>query len=80
MDAEAMVCPGCNRRVEPIYVFERDPKSKKSWLITKCPYERCGFNIDLELYTGQRKKRPEDNKREEGGGENGGKSFWRYGL
>jgi len=75
-----MVCPGCGYRIEPIYVYDRDPKTGKPWLITKCPKDRCGFNIDLDEYTGQRKKRAKDNERAKDVGEDGGKSFWRYGL
>ena len=75
----SMVCPGCGLRIEPIYVFDRSPKTRKPYLITKCPRERCGFNIDIEDYVGQRKKRSEDNKREDGG-ENGRRPGWRFGL
>ena len=45
---DATVCQGCGLRVEPIKVFEQSKKSKQWWRITKCPRERCGFNIDLE--------------------------------
>lgn len=81
MDAKKMVCPGCNLSIEPIYVFDRSPKSKQPYLITKCPRERCGFNIDIEEYTGQRKKHTDDKpERNKDIGGDGGKSFWRYGL
>lgn len=81
MEAESMVCPGCNYRIEPIYIFDRSPKTKKPYLIVRCPRERCGFNIDIEDYTGQRKKRSEDKQgRDKDIGGDGGKSFWRYGL
>ena len=82
MEAETMVCPGCNLRIEPIYVYDRSPKTKKPYLILRCPRERCGFNIDIEEYIGQRPKRlenkPPDRSKDIGG--DGGKSFWRHGL
>lgn len=78
MEPTSMVCPGCGYRIEPIFIYDRDPKTKKPWLITKCPKSSCGFNIDLVEYTGQRKKRSEDKTRPNDSGE--GKSFWRYGL
>lgn len=79
MEPTSMVCPGCNFRIEPIYIFDRSPKTKKPYLITKCPKSSCGFNIDIEDYTGPRRKRLNDPPRPDDGGE-GGKSFWRYGL
>lgn len=45
---DAIVCQGCQLSVIPIRVFAQSKKSKQWWLITKCPRERCGFNIDLE--------------------------------
>lgn len=77
MEPISTVCPGCGYRIEPIYIFDRSPKTKHPYLITKCPKERCGFNIDIEEYVGQRKKHFEDNKKENG---EGGRSGWRYGL
>lgn len=40
------VCLGCNLRVEPIRVTEKD-KTGKLWTITRCPRDRCNFNIDI---------------------------------
>lgn len=81
MEPTTMVCPGCGYRIEPIFIYDRSPKTKKPYLITKCPKERCGFNIDIEEYVGQRKKRIENNpERDKDIGGDGGKSFWRYGL
>jgi len=81
MEAESMVCPGCGFRIEPIYIFDRSPKTGKPYLIVRCPRERCSFNIDIEDYTGPRKKRAEDKpqKSKDIGGD-GGKSGWRFGL
>lgn len=80
MEPKTMVCPGCNLRIEPIYVYDRSPKTKKPYLILRCPRERCGFNIDIEEYIGQRPKRAENKQeRDKGVGGDGG-SFWRYGL
>lgn len=42
------ICAGCKLRVEPITVFEKSPRSSKWWSITRCPRERCGFNIDID--------------------------------
>lgn len=80
MEPKKMVCPGCNLSIEPIYVYDRSPKTKKPYLILRCPKERCGFNIDIEEYIGQRPKRVENNekKSKDVGGDGG--SFWRYGL
>lgn len=77
METTRVICPGCHTSVEPIFVFERSPRTKKPYLITKCPKERCGFNIDIADYTGQRKKRIADKPREN---DKGGESAWRYGL
>lgn len=41
-------CPGCGMAVEPVRAFERDPATRKWWRVSKCPRERCGFNIDLD--------------------------------
>lgn len=43
-----IVCWKCKRSVEPAQRFEKDKKSKKTWIITYCPYERCLTNLDLE--------------------------------
>lgn len=81
MEAESMVCPGCNLRIEPIYIFDRSPKSGKPYLIVRCPRERCGFNIDIEDYTGPRKKHTDDKSpRAKDIGGDGGKQGWRFGL
>lgn len=42
-----IVCVGCGLRVSPIEVFEPDARKKTGWIITRCPRERCGFNIDI---------------------------------
>ena len=42
-----VLCPGCNRNVEPKEKVEKDRKTKKNWAIKYCPYERCGFNLDI---------------------------------
>ena len=42
--------PGCNLRIEPIRVFEKSKGGKQWWRITRCPRERCGFNLDIERY------------------------------
>lgn len=68
----AVTCPGCNLSIEPIRVFEKSTKPVKWWRITKCPRERCGFNIDIESCdkpgTSTNKEKPElDDK---------GRSFW----
>lgn len=65
-----VICGGCNLSVEPIKIFEQSKKSKQWWRITKCPRDRCGFNLDLHecdkpgtsLIT-----KPE----------NGGRSYWK---
>ncbi len=44
---DAMVCPGCQQRIEPIRIFEKSKRREQWWRITKCPRERCGFNIDI---------------------------------
>lgn len=80
MEPTSIVCPGCGFRVTPIYIFDRSPKTKKPYLITRCPKSSCNFNIDIEDYTGKPRRRPEDNKKDNDNGENGGKSYWRYGL
>lgn len=42
------ICPGCQLSVDPIRIFEKSPKANKWWRITRCPRERCAFNIDLD--------------------------------
>ncbi len=44
------ICPGCKRSVEPLEKIAKDKEGKKpkTWKIWYCPFERCGFNIDLE--------------------------------
>jgi hypothetical protein len=46
-----VICPGCNRSVEPLERVERDSKAKKAktYKISYCPNTRCNFNIDLEI-------------------------------
>ncbi len=44
----AVICGRCLLSVEPIRVFEKSPRSDKWWRITRCPKERCGFNLDIE--------------------------------
>ncbi len=48
-----IICPKCQRHIEPLERVERDSKNKKgkTYKITYCPYERCGFNLDLEQIT-----------------------------
>lgn len=71
------ICPGCHTSIDPIFIVERSPRSKRPYLITKCPRERCGFNLDIEDYTGQRKKRASDKPKDN---DKRGESGWRYGL
>lgn len=78
---DAMVCPGCQLRIEPIKVFERDTKSKKWWSITKCPRERCGRNIDIaecDKPGPKATKHSPNPKKPETGDDD--RSYWRYGL
>jgi hypothetical protein len=70
---DTIVCPGCKLRVETIRVFEQSKKSKQWWRITKCPRERCGFNIDLAECD-----KPGSSKRLDDG--NDGRSFWQNEL
>jgi len=74
-----MVCPGCNLSVDPIRVFDRSPRTGKGYLITKCPRERCGFNIDIEEWSGKRVPPPPPDKKKPGDGDDG-RSFWKYGF
>lgn len=62
------ICPGCNLNVDPVRIFEKSLKGNKWWRITKCPRERCGFNMDLEECD---KPGPSYMKSKEGG-----RSFW----
>jgi hypothetical protein len=43
-----VICWKCQRSVEPLERREKDRKSKKTWLITYCPYERCAANLDIK--------------------------------
>lgn len=65
---EKRLCPKCQRNVEPIKVFDRSPKTKKPYLITRCSYERCKWNFDIEDYTG-----PKSPEREV----DDGRRFWK---
>ena len=60
---DATVCKGCNLSIIPIRIFGQSKKSKQWWLITKCPRERCGFNIDIEQ-CGDPDRRPKPKKLE----------------
>lgn len=44
-----IVCPKCLRSIEPLERLEKDKKGKKTWKILYCPFERCNYNIDLEI-------------------------------
>lgn len=44
-----IICYKCSRSVVPLERRERDKKGRKTWLITYCPYERCGANLDIQL-------------------------------
>lgn len=61
------ICLGCKLRVSPIEVFEQAPRSKKGWIITRCPRERCGYNIDI-AEASDHLRRPKD--------KNGRRYFW----
>jgi len=75
---DAVVCPNCRISVVPIRVFEQSPKSKQWWRITKCPRERCAFNIDLEECDKPGAGHPVDKKKPEPTDDR--RSFWKYGL
>jgi transcription elongation factor Elf1 len=46
------LCPKCNASTKESERIERDLKKKdKHWLITYCA--RCGFNFDIDVYTGE---------------------------
>jgi len=47
---ERITCPGCQQNVDPLKLFEKSPATEKWWLITRCPRERCGYNLDLAPY------------------------------
>jgi hypothetical protein len=42
-----IVCWKCHRSITPLERRERDKKARRTWLITYCPYERCGANLDI---------------------------------
>jgi len=71
----AIICPGCNLSIEPIAIFEHDAKTKQWWRITKCPRERCSFNLDIhecDKPAPKSTKKPIDVDDKQSG--------WRYGL
>jgi hypothetical protein len=41
-----MICPRCNKSREFYEVRERDPKTKKYWVITRC--QKCAYNADIK--------------------------------
>jgi hypothetical protein len=41
------ICWKCSRSIEPLERKEKDKKSKKSWTILYCPFERCKANLDI---------------------------------
>lgn len=65
----AVICDGCKRSVEPVKLFEESPKPPKQWwLISRCPFERCGYNIDIEKYDKPGSDKDKKDKR---------RSFWK---
>lgn len=70
---DSMVCPSCNLSIEPIRVFEKSKNSAQWWRITKCPRDRCSFNIDLEKCDS-----PGRNSKSKDGDK--GRAIWRYGV
>jgi hypothetical protein len=44
----SIICWKCQRHIEPLERREVDKKARKVWVITYCPYERCGANLDIE--------------------------------
>lgn len=56
---DKIVCLGCEYGVEPIRVIERCDKTGKSWVITRCSRERCGFNIDIQPHASYNPKNGE---------------------
>ncbi len=65
---DATICGGCGLRIEPTKVFEKDRDDKRWWLITRCPRERCGYNIDIEPYEHPGNRKDERNRN---------RSFWK---
>lgn len=57
------LCPRCRRSVEPLGAFEKDADGKRWWLITRCPFERCSYNLDIELYDKPRGKETKADRR-----------------
>lgn len=51
------ICPRCNRSVYTYKTVKKDPKTKKSWMITSC--SKCEFHLDLEEH-----KEPDDPPRD----------------
>ncbi len=45
------ICPKCSRSIQPLERIEYDKKSKKTWHILYCPFERCNFNLDISETT-----------------------------
>jgi hypothetical protein len=45
------ICWKCRRSITPSQRLEKDPKTRKTWLIFACPYERCAANLDLREQT-----------------------------
>ncbi len=54
------ICPGCRLSIDVIKIFERSPKTGKEWLISRCPRERCSYNLDIEAAPIRRKTDPEN--------------------
>lgn len=49
---QQQICPKCQRSRQTSERIERDPvNKKKAWLITFCA--KCGYNFDLQEYTGK---------------------------
>lgn len=42
-----VICWKCKRHIDPLGRREKDKKTNKVWLITYCPYDRCGANLDI---------------------------------
>lgn len=53
-----IICWKCRKSVEPSESFKIDAKTKKKWLISQCPTERCQANLDIELWDVKRKTDP----------------------
>lgn len=61
-----MPCPKCFSSLPPIKLFQRDPRTQKGWLITRCARDQCAFNLDLiehEPHLDQNDKKPRRNYR-----------------